>query len=232
MIKYTVECSSPAFLIPKEVLLPVSVLSQPSESEDLNLERKSIQNLKHNLQVTFRPHDGGEYSGKLFLSSAFDVRVYELRGVAQTPNIFAELEMVTTARKPLTQQIPIFNNTSVDWFLVASIKPTNEDAGKTGADCVFHGIGELSVPPQQTVQFSLIFEPRIICDATAVLKIQNMTVASSRKTGQLNLSLAKAWEEMTVCSKITFICFCSIICMALLRITLQKRPFMLIVSLE
>jgi hypothetical protein len=129
------------------------------------------------------------------------MRIYEIRGVAQQPNIQADLEIVTCVRKPVIQQIPVFNDTVMDWMMRATITPVRMNQ-KVVVDNVFEGVKDFHVISGQVFQYVLKFNPLVPCNVTAELILENVTASLQSSGNQqmvlANTSLSTAWERTIV----------------------------------
>jgi hypothetical protein len=116
------------------------------------------------LLMRFVPKQPGSYAGELLLTSALDVRVYELAGQANAPGMQASLEFSTAARLPVKQELPIVNGMDVDWNVTASLKAES-----------FRGPTSVKIPPKSTGHYPLEFCPDWVGESTGELVLTNTT---------------------------------------------------------
>ncbi|KAH7821511.1 putative flagellar associated protein [Monocercomonoides exilis] len=198
---YKVELSSPFFSAPKEFSIvldsPLDVrrsienrrLSEassplsPMTSSRNNSNITTLMSTQSQSQnqgivkfpLTFHPKQPGEYTCRLLLRSALDLRIFDIKGIVQTPGVSGSVDMNAVARHPVTQDIPIINNTTQEWIIRANINPTNGQCG-SGPDCVFKGPQTVRIPGHSTGSYPLQFAPRKACDASAELVLINTSV--------------------------------------------------------
>jgi hypothetical protein len=219
-INYKIELTSQFFTAPKDIIVPGSVLTKSNENKSINSEEISqtaIQQSKKsgiscteffNIPVTFQPKNPGEYFSKLILISPFDVRVHDIKGFCQSPDINVSINMIAHSRKTVIQDIPILNTSNSEWNFTASIIPTNTGAGKSVVDCIFHGNKEFRVRPKETYHYSLQFSPIRAGVATAELTFRNVTLQNSislltssqysSASTSLSSFISSSWEKMIV----------------------------------
>eukprot|EP00818_Percolomonas_sp_WS_P004310 CAMPEP_0117456020 /NCGR_PEP_ID=MMETSP0759-20121206/11661_1 /TAXON_ID=63605 /ORGANISM="Percolomonas cosmopolitus, Strain WS" /LENGTH=2921 /DNA_ID=CAMNT_0005249345 /DNA_START=158 /DNA_END=8920 /DNA_ORIENTATION=- len=144
-IKYKVVYSSRFFSGPTEIIID-----------------RSKPNDKCTLPVSFKPKSAGIYPCVIKMISDFDFRVLEIEGTARSPGVNVELQFSVPARKRITQEIPITNNTDQPWKIECALK----------GDC-FSGPKEVRVPPQKTANYPLVFFPKRMGVHEGELVLQN-----------------------------------------------------------
>ncbi|XP_006870220.1 PREDICTED: putative uncharacterized protein CXorf30 homolog [Chrysochloris asiatica] len=149
-ILYMVEASLPEyFQMPKKISIPqVSETSAAHEYVTFSLR--------------FAPLNPGRYPCKIVLTSRFDVRVYYIEGVVNDEKAEANFEFDTPAFEPLTQNIPITNDTMKQWKCHVTIQGD-----------WFYGPPVLFIDPAETVQYPLTFKPILECKITGKVIVQN-----------------------------------------------------------
>ncbi|XP_033635373.1 cilia- and flagella-associated protein 47-like isoform X1 [Asterias rubens] len=100
------------------------------------------------LPVRFSPKSAGHYPCRVVLRSANDIRVYLIECTVNPEGTAAQIEFMAPVHQSVSQEIPIVNQTSVDWPLTASI----EGQG-------FYGPPFILAKAMQTTQFPLMFRP-------------------------------------------------------------------------
>ncbi|MEW5311269.1 MAG: hypothetical protein WDW38_002999 [Sanguina aurantia] len=108
---------------------------KPVESNTIRLQLKSV--------------GVGIYPTRLLLTSPLDTRVVDVELAAQVMTQAFTLEFTTTARQPITQDVPLVNTSTESSMTV--------NASITGS--AFTGAREISVPAGCTVNYPLQFRP-------------------------------------------------------------------------
>ncbi|KAK2949545.1 putative Cilia- and flagella-associated protein 47 [Blattamonas nauphoetae] len=180
-LTYQVESTSPFFSIPKELQI---VLEQPQGLKKAlstaDGQKTDTSGGRVRLPFSFRPKQAGEYMCRVVLKSALDLRIFDIKGIAQSPGMEATIDLQTIARKPVSQEIPITNPTLTEWVMKCTLTPTSGSAG-AGNQAVFTGPSELKINPRSTAMYKLVFAPKKAVNATCDLAIVN-TVQSSSST--------------------------------------------------
>ncbi|XP_060231199.1 cilia and flagella-associated protein 47-like [Meriones unguiculatus] len=178
-ILYTSELSLPAhFNIPRKIYIPQIPEFPAVHSQSLEIKTKiitgnqeflivissSIRTLEGtaSIPLQFAPLGPGRYPCKLLLVSKYDVRVYVLEGIVNEEEPEVEFFFKTPAFEPLTQYIPIKNETK---------KPSKFQVKVQGE--WFYGPQILHVAPGETMQYPLTFKPMIECEIKGKLTLQN-----------------------------------------------------------
>ncbi|XP_063136439.1 cilia- and flagella-associated protein 47 isoform X2 [Rattus norvegicus] len=178
-ILYTTELSLPAhFNIPRRIYIPqipeppaFHMQSLEFKPQILSEERpfqKQLPSTQAALEGTvsiplrFAPLGSGRYPCKILLLSRHDVRVYVIEGIVNEEEPEAELLFKTPAFEPLTQHIPIKNESKKLWKFQVKIE------GEW-----FHGPPILHVAPGETIQYPLTFKPILECEIMGKLTLQN-----------------------------------------------------------
>nr|XP_042125169.1 cilia- and flagella-associated protein 47 isoform X1 [Peromyscus maniculatus bairdii] len=178
-ILYATELSLPAhFNIPRKIYIPQ--IPEPPAIQTQALEIKSqiitgdnppqrqLPSTQAALEGTvsiplrFAPLGPGRYPCKILLLSRYDVRVYVIEGIVNEEEPEAELLFKTPAFEPLTQHIPIKNETKKPWKFLVKIE------GEW-----FYGPPILHVGPGETIQYPLTFKPILECEIMGKLTLQN-----------------------------------------------------------
>ncbi|XP_052518697.1 cilia- and flagella-associated protein 47 [Budorcas taxicolor] len=157
-ILYKAELSLPEhFDIPKTVFIP-----QIPETQILMLGKVKAADGSVPVPLRFVPLSPGRYPCKILLTSKYDVRLYCIEGVVNEERPEARFDFETPAFEPLTQNIPINNETKNEWKFQVTIE------GEW-----FHGPPILYVGPGETVDYPLTFKPILECEIMGKLILQN-----------------------------------------------------------
>lgn len=100
-----------------------------------------------------------------------------ITGSIEMSTVTGSIEMSTVARKFIVKEILINNNSTVEWLIRCSIRPINDQCGGV-TDCMFNRPPFLHIPPKQTVNDQLYFQPKKGCDAKDELVLLNQTLQS------------------------------------------------------
>ncbi|KAK2945450.1 putative Cilia- and flagella-associated protein 47 [Blattamonas nauphoetae] len=180
-LKYTIETSSPYFTFQKDLQIVLDQgqgLKRAQSGSEIQKNESSGGRIR--LPFTFRPKHPGEYNCRIVLRSSIDIRIFDIKGIAQSPGMEATLDLQTIARKTITQEIPISNPTLSEWVMRCTLTSTSATAG-TGENCVFKGPAELRIGARSTGYYKLTFSPKKAIDASCDIAIVN-TVPSSSST--------------------------------------------------
>ncbi|XP_012863928.1 cilia- and flagella-associated protein 47 [Echinops telfairi] len=158
-ILYTAEASlSEYFHIPKTISIP-----QISENPDKLKKLKPLSAYGYvSVPFQFAPVTPGRFPCKISLTSRQDIRVYYVEGIVNDSKAEAKFEFDTPAFEPITQKIPVSNNTSKEWKCMVTI----EGEG-------FQGHPVVHVPPEETIQYILTFSPIVEGEVKGKLILQN-----------------------------------------------------------
>ncbi|XP_068919939.1 cilia- and flagella-associated protein 47 [Petaurus breviceps papuanus] len=163
-ILYTTELSLPEhFDIPKKIYIP----SVPqSRLEAMHMEdAQTLQQADHALlPLRFVPLTAGRYPCFILLRSSRDIRLFSIECVVNSDCPEAKFQFETPAFEPLTQDIPISNQTVTEWKCVVTIEGD-----------WFYGPSVLYVKSGETAQYPLTFKPILECEVTGTLKLSNET---------------------------------------------------------
>ncbi|KAK2952230.1 hypothetical protein BLNAU_12789 [Blattamonas nauphoetae] len=114
-LTYQVESTSPLFSIPKELQI---LLEQPQGLKKAlstaDGQKTDTSGGRVRLPFSFRPKQAGEYMCRVVLKSALEIRIFDIKGIAQSPGMEATIDLQTIARKPVSQEIPNANPTLTD----------------------------------------------------------------------------------------------------------------------
>ncbi|XP_049985737.1 cilia- and flagella-associated protein 47 isoform X2 [Alexandromys fortis] len=178
-ILYTTELSLPAYFnIPRKIYIPQIPEPPAIQTQSLGIQteiitedqppQKQLPRTQAALEGTvsiplrFAPLAPGRYPCKILLLSKYDVRVYVVEGIVNEQEPEAELLFKTPAFEPLTQHIPIKNETKKHWKFQAKVE------GEW-----FHGPPLLHVGPGEIVQYPLTFNPILECEIMGKLTLEN-----------------------------------------------------------
>ncbi|XP_072471294.1 cilia- and flagella-associated protein 47 isoform X2 [Notamacropus eugenii] len=163
-ILYTTELSLPEhFDIPKNIYIP----SVPqSRLKAMHMEDgQTVQQADHALlPLRFVPITAGRYPCFILLRSSHDIRLFSIECVVNSDCPEAKFQFETPAFEPLTQDIPISNQTVTEWKCVVTIEGD-----------WFYGPSVLYVKSGETAQYPLTFKPILECEVTGTLKLRNET---------------------------------------------------------
>ena len=119
------------------------------------------------LTVNFHPTNPGVYQCKLLLYSPYDVRVFELEGLASAKSTIQTLDFICPSRQSITQIIPITNNTNKDWTLKVNLKQ------ETNGHKCYSGPSEFVATAGKTTNYPLVFKPQWIGQYNGTLTLSN-----------------------------------------------------------
>ena len=98
--------------------------------------------------------------------------MYHIEATVLEESVMKTLEFVAAARQSVIQDIPIVNNTDIEWSLTAKL---------TGSDC-FKGGRLVTVPARTVGTYSVTFRPDWVCDASAELTLEHSPSKHSNGT--------------------------------------------------
>uniref|UniRef100_A0A7N4PXI9 Cilia and flagella associated protein 47 n=1 Tax=Sarcophilus harrisii TaxID=9305 RepID=A0A7N4PXI9_SARHA len=161
---YTTELSLPEhFDIPEIIYIP----SIPeSRLKTVNMEdNETLQQTDHALlPLRFVPITPGRYPCFILLKSSQDIRLFSIECVVNSDSPEARFQLETPAFEPLTQDIPINNQTKSEWKCIVTIEGD-----------WFYGPPVLHVKSGETALYPLTFKPILECEVTGTLKLRNET---------------------------------------------------------
>ena len=96
-------------------------------------------------------------------TTAEEIRLYRLEGVAMAEGNKADLEMICPARKKLVQEIPIVNKSGDNWNIRAFFQGSN----------AFSGPPSIQAKASQVTYYPLQFYPTYKGEQTAILSLNN-----------------------------------------------------------
>jgi hypothetical protein len=96
-----------------------------------------------------------------------DIRLYEYKLTAIPQKIKAQLEFRVPARGSVTQDIPIVNNSSQEWKVVATLEEAK------GVKQFHISRTQMLVKKGATDNFQLMFKPQWVCQTTGLLTLKN-----------------------------------------------------------
>jgi hypothetical protein len=95
-----------------------------------------------------------------------DIRLYEYKLTAIPQKIKAQLEFRVPARGRVSQEIPIVNNSSQEWKVIATLESSK------GSGFALNR-GQMLVKKGAAENFSLAFNPQWVCQTTGLLTLKN-----------------------------------------------------------
>ncbi|XP_063101752.1 cilia- and flagella-associated protein 47 isoform X3 [Cavia porcellus] len=154
-ILFRTELSLPEhFVIPPKIYLPQIPETHPKLTTSEGIKSSHTTDAGFiSIPLKFCPLGPGHYPCKILLTSNYDVRVYYIEGVVNEDQPEATFEFETPALEPLTQNIPLTNETKKEWKCQVKIE------GKW-----FSGPSIFHVRPNETVQYPLTFKPISECE--------------------------------------------------------------------
>jgi hypothetical protein len=147
-IMYKVECSS-YFSAPSEFLCKFRESDTSSQSNHANGNK---------VTVNFHPTNPGVYHSRLLLYSPYDIRIYDLEGIAIAKSTIQAVDFSCPARQTITQLIPLNNATKNDWLCKVSLK---QDMAPGQSKC-FSGPTEFLAQAGKVSTYPLVFKPQWI----------------------------------------------------------------------
>ena len=130
------------------------------KGEQLPREQSSTdaQQSTNVLELTCNPTKPASYTCYVILKSLdrTDIRLYEFKLTAIPQKIKAQLEFRVPARDQVAQEIPIVNNSSQEWKVVASLEQSK-------GGCFSLNRGQMLVKKGATEHFALTFRPTWVC---------------------------------------------------------------------
>jgi hypothetical protein len=185
-IVYDVKLSSPFYTAPKQVtVVNVAKLGEgkgdgkgasrgpaapPAADRRPSADPRQEKSNVAKLTIEFKPKEPGVYPCKVTLTSDVDIRVYQIEGTGTAPNTQCSLVFNTQARKPVTQEIPIVNQSDREWIVKAIYNPQGHE---------FDGPREFTAKRRQangqatTSNYLLTFKPDWVCDVRGQLQLIN-----------------------------------------------------------
>ena len=128
----------------------------------------SADPLANSLELICNPAKPASYTCYVILKSLdrTDIRLYEYKLTAIPQKIKAQLEFRVPARGHVSQDIPIVNNSSQEWKVVATLEQS-----KGGSFALNRS--QMLVKKGATDQFQLTFRPQWVCQTTGLLTLKN-----------------------------------------------------------
>ncbi|XP_054422311.1 cilia- and flagella-associated protein 47 [Pteronotus mesoamericanus] len=159
-ILYLTEVSLPAYFeIPKKISIPQYPEIQAEGHKPAN---KKVPDGSFLVHLRFAPLYPGRYPCRILLVSNYDVRQYYIEGVVGEATPEGGFKFESPTFQPLTQKIPIGNETWKECKYRAFIEGER-----------FFGPSDVSVGPRQTLEYPLTFKPLLPCEVMAKLILQN-----------------------------------------------------------
>lgn len=180
--QFEIEISNPFFTGPNSILLadltaPKSQQNGKGQSQGKEAKAASAQDFNANpkqnlLELTCNPTKPASYTCYVILKSLdrTDIRLYEYKLTAIPQKIRAQLEFRVPARGSVQQDIPIQNNSSQEWKVVAVLEQS-----KFGKVECFQCLppGQKVVKKNMIEYFQLTFRPPWVCEVTGTLTLKN-----------------------------------------------------------
>jgi hypothetical protein len=126
------------------------------------------------LELTCNPAKPASYTCYVILKSLdrTDIRLYEYKLTAIPQKIKAQLEFRVPARGQVQQEIPIVNNSSQEWKVVATLEQ-GKGAGSGGVPLFQIAPNSKLVKKGAAENFTLSFRPQWVCQTTGLLTLKN-----------------------------------------------------------
>jgi len=120
------------------------------------------------LELSCNPAKPASYTCYVILKSLdrTDIRLYEYKLTAIPQKIKAQLEFRVPSRGYVTQEIPIVNNSSQEWKVVATLEQSK-------GGCFALNRSQMLVKKSVTEYFQLTFRPQWVCQTTGLLTLKN-----------------------------------------------------------
>ncbi|CAD2220568.1 hypothetical protein AGDE_13814 [Angomonas deanei] len=119
----------------------------------------------------FKPKQVGTYKGFILLSSPVDVRVLPFCGECVTPGEKGVLKFSCAARRTITQEIAITNNSSTDWSFKATLSET----------VYFSGLKDFVVQQGKMRAYALQYHPPWITKEEVKEKLELYNATTGQK---------------------------------------------------
>jgi hypothetical protein len=139
------------------------------------------------LSIELRPKGPGVYASNIILKSALDVRVLTSEITVNAQGLKANLELTTSARIAITQEIPILNVTTKDWVVSCMLDGS-----------AFSGPKELRVPAKGKGVYHLVFNPSVPGQFEGNLAMQNTTTGDKYNYGLKGIAEDPVAEDTVV----------------------------------
>ncbi|XP_061692741.1 cilia and flagella-associated protein 47-like isoform X2 [Syngnathoides biaculeatus] len=154
-VVYSVEVSLPRyFTVPSTVTMPIkketSIWKNPADDDCVEIP------------LRFKADSVGQFSSHIVLKSSFDTRVYVMEALVVSPAGSVHLDFSSPAQHPVTQDIPLHNETHQDWTLKAEL------CGEG-----FYGPNVFIVPAGTRTCYPLTFHPAAQCVVLGKLSLHN-----------------------------------------------------------
>ncbi|XP_022089961.1 cilia- and flagella-associated protein 47-like isoform X2 [Acanthaster planci] len=161
--RFMVEVNSKYFETPSTLFVPSPLTLKPKSAAEIvtngHMVDRSPAGLVGNtgvilddgtvsLPVKFTPKSAGHYPCRVVLRSPNDIRVYLIECTVNPEGTAAHIEFTAPVHQSVSQEIPLVNQTSVDWPLSASIDGQG-----------FYGPPFILAKAMQTTIYPLMFRP-------------------------------------------------------------------------
>ncbi|KAM9828926.1 cilia- and flagella-associated protein 47-like isoform 1-T1 [Syngnathus typhle] len=154
-VVYSMEASLPRyFTVPSSVTMPIK--------KETNIWRNPTDDDCVEIPLRFKADTVGQFSCQIILKSCFDTRVYLMEALVTSPGGSVHLDFSSPAQHPVTQDIPLQNETHQDWTLKAEL------CGEG-----FFGPKVLIVPAGTRACYPLTFHPTTQCVVMGKLSLHN-----------------------------------------------------------
>ncbi|KAK2169816.1 hypothetical protein NP493_1175g00013 [Ridgeia piscesae] len=142
-VKFEVEIDNKQFTAPNNIYIPNPVyrssIDSSSSSNDDFVE----------LPITFAGHTAGQYGCNIILRSKNDVRIFHIECTVVPEGSETQIEFTSPVHQPLTQELPIVNQSSHDWPMQVAIDGTG-----------FSGPDLFTAKAFQTTNYQIMFRPQ------------------------------------------------------------------------
>ncbi|XP_072178621.1 cilia- and flagella-associated protein 47-like [Diadema setosum] len=175
--RFSVEVNSKFFEAPMHFFIPSPLAKKPKSAGDVvrnghRVERSAAGLVGSSgvvmddgvipLPIRFTPKGAGHYPCRVVLRSPNDIRVYQIECTVNPEGTVAQIEFTAPVHQSVSQDIPIVNQTSIDWPLKATIDGQG-----------FHGPPFILAKAMQTTHYPLMFRPTFESFIMGKLMMQN-----------------------------------------------------------
>lgn len=152
----------------KPCTLPASVADALISGKDEALLQLS------RVPLVLRPKGPGTYPCRVTLTSAKDVRVYEVELTVEAAGPSRMITFSTTVGVPILQALPVSNPTDTPWDLEIAFKPA-----RRFEEHYFSGPERVHVPARGTATVNVVWNPAWICDQVVTMHLAPNALAMS-----------------------------------------------------
>ena len=154
---FRIEVDSRYYRVPAAITIPNIPMKTQSGGKGSNKEDYI------DIPISFRAREPGKYPCQLILRSQDDVRIFKIECIVSPEGSQAEIEFSSHVHEPVTQDIPIINETNHDWQMEAEI----EGPGFVGPD-------KIVAKAYQITMYPLLFRPQFEGDVRGKLILKNL----------------------------------------------------------